>query len=348
MYPSPPSPPSPPHNSDVSGERSRYGSAVGTTRDLSSLGSQFPPPPPPQQQHRSNVVGHYLAGDYYSSSFGSDSGNCNVMAGSSIYQKDSGKNVMQSTSGFNDQMEGDSNGGGGASSSSLFRHRSSPPGFFNQQISSTDRNGFSLGGRGGGGDRRLPSRSKAEVGFPAASGQDRRSLSRIPEVVETTAVNAGVNAASGSSCMSFGMDNRRHHSWDASSSSNISFTIDQPGKRSKTTDFFTLETQFSMPQTSLEIERMKNLMNIPEDSVPCRVRAKRGCATHPRSIAERERRTRISGKLKKLQELVPNMDKQTSYADMLDLAVEHIKELQHQVEKLIKEAEKCNCGACKR
>lgn len=26
---------------------------------------------------------------------------------------------------------------------------------------------------------------------------------------------------------------------------------------------------------------------ILEDSVPCRVRAKRGCATHPRSIAER-------------------------------------------------------------
>lgn len=27
-----------------------------------------------------------------------------------------------------------------------------------------------------------------------------------------------------------------------------------------------------------------------EDSVPCRVRAKRGCATHPRSIAERVRK----------------------------------------------------------
>ena len=26
-----------------------------------------------------------------------------------------------------------------------------------------------------------------------------------------------------------------------------------------------------------------------EESVPCRVRAKRGCATHPRSIAERVR-----------------------------------------------------------
>ncbi|XP_044510230.1 transcription factor bHLH81-like isoform X2 [Mangifera indica] len=46
-----------------------------------------------------------------------------------------------------------------------------------------------------------------------------------------------------------------------------------------------------------------------EDSVPCRVRAKRGCATHPRSIAERVRRTRISDRIRKLQELVPNMDK---------------------------------------
>ncbi|RYQ93157.1 hypothetical protein Ahy_B09g099435 isoform B [Arachis hypogaea] len=77
---------------------------------------------------------------------------------------------------------------------------------------------------------------------------------------------------------------------------------------------------------------MEKLMHIPEDSVPCKIRAKRGCATHPRSIAERERRTRISGKLKKLQELVPNMDKQTSYADMLDLAVQHIKGLQTQVQ----------------
>ncbi|KAF2579024.1 hypothetical protein F2Q68_00001821 [Brassica cretica] len=83
-----------------------------------------------------------------------------------------------------------------------------------------------------------------------------------------------------------------------------------------------------MPQTSMEM----SMINIPEDSVPWKVRAKRGCATHPRSIAERERRTRISGKLKKLQELVPNMDKQTSYADMLDLAVEHIKGLQHHIE----------------
>lgn len=53
---------------------------------------------------------------------------------------------------------------------------------------------------------------------------------------------------------------------------------------------------------------MEKLFQFP-DSVPCKIRAKRGCATHPRSIAERVRRTRISERMRKLQELVPNMDK---------------------------------------
>uniref|UniRef100_A0A9I9DQV0 BHLH domain-containing protein n=1 Tax=Cucumis melo TaxID=3656 RepID=A0A9I9DQV0_CUCME len=69
-----------------------------------------------------------------------------------------------------------------------------------------------------------------------------------------------------------------------------------------------------------------------EDSVPCRVRAKRGCATHPRSIAERVRRTRISDRIRKLQEVVPNMDKQTNTADMLEEAVEYVKFLQKQIQ----------------
>jgi hypothetical protein len=56
-----------------------------------------------------------------------------------------------------------------------------------------------------------------------------------------------------------------------------------------------------------------NMDKIFEDSVPCRVRAKRGCATHPRSIAERVRRTRISDRIRRLQELVPNMDKVNSF-----------------------------------
>ncbi|OAP13482.1 hypothetical protein AXX17_AT1G05320 [Arabidopsis thaliana] len=104
-----------------------------------------------------------------------------------------------------------------------------------------------------------------------------------------------------------------------------------------------LFSQYSLPSDT-SMNYMDNFMQLPEDSVPCKIRAKRGCATHPRSIAERERRTRISGKLKKLQDLVPNMDKQTSYSDMLDLAVQHIKGLQHQLQNLKKDQENCTCG----
>ncbi|KAK9713701.1 hypothetical protein RND81_06G045700 [Saponaria officinalis] len=82
-----------------------------------------------------------------------------------------------------------------------------------------------------------------------------------------------------------------------------------------------------------------------EDSVPCRVRAKRGCATHPRSIAERVRRTRISDRIRKLQELVPNMDKQTNTADMLEEAVEYVKTLQRQIQELTEQQKKCKCKA---
>lgn len=184
---------------------------------------------------------------------------------------------------------------------------------------------------------------KSEQRFSGGSSSNYQEHNSLPRISEVHAAAAAINSAASTS-MSFGNNG---NNWDRSSSQ-ISFTIDEPGKRSKTTDFFTLETQFSMPQTSLEMARMESLMNIPEGSVPCRVRAKRGCATHPRSIAERDRRTRISGKLKKLQELVPNIDNQTSYAEMLDLAAEHIKGLQHQVESLEKGMEGCTCGACKK
>eukprot|EP00249_Psilotum_nudum_P008900 c21583_g1_i1 orf=1-1836(-) len=75
--------------------------------------------------------------------------------------------------------------------------------------------------------------------------------------------------------------------------------------------------QFSMltagsPDNQIATEHMLS------ELAPCRARAKRGCATHPRSIAERVRRTKISERMRRLQELVPNMDKQTNTADMLD------------------------------
>ncbi|XP_019157890.1 PREDICTED: transcription factor bHLH122-like isoform X2 [Ipomoea nil] len=89
------------------------------------------------------------------------------------------------------------------------------------------------------------------------------------------------------------------------------------------------------------------LSAIMQDSVPCKVRAKRGCATHPRSIAERVRRTKISERMRKLQELVPNMDKQTNTADMLDLAVDYIKDLESQVQVLSENRAKCTCSSSK-
>ncbi|XP_071915699.1 transcription factor bHLH130-like isoform X2 [Coffea arabica] len=101
-----------------------------------------------------------------------------------------------------------------------------------------------------------------------------------------------------------------------------------------------LAHHLSLPNTSDELSAIETLM---QDSVLCKLRAKRGCATHPRSIAERVRRTKISERMRKLQELVPNMDKQTNTADMLDLAVDYIKDLQKQVKTLSDNRAKCTC-----
>ncbi|GMN26444.1 hypothetical protein TIFTF001_001309 [Ficus carica] len=49
-------------------------------------------------------------------------------------------------------------------------------------------------------------------------------------------------------------------------------------------------------------------------------------------------------RMRKLQELVPNMEKQTNTADMLDLAVEYIKDLQKQVKTLSDSRAKCTCS----
>jgi len=47
----------------------------------------------------------------------------------------------------------------------------------------------------------------------------------------------------------------------------------------------------AMAGTALEMAAgMDRYMQLQQDQVPVKVRAKRGCATHPRSIAERVRR----------------------------------------------------------
>ncbi|KAL4289433.1 hypothetical protein AHAS_Ahas19G0385700 [Arachis hypogaea] len=232
-------------------------------------------------------------------------------------------------------LQQDAFAGSSSSSSSLLRQRSSPAGFLSNLADNAGGGGggggggFTItrggGGSGGGNYGSNSGRLKSQMSF---TGQD--SLSQISEVSESVVVDASTSERA------YAMD----HCWDNSNSNSSSIVFSAPpSKRSKNIDgdilncLTALDSQYSLPQTALEMATMEKLMHIPEDSVPCKIRAKRGCATHPRSIAERERRTRISGKLKKLQELVPNMDKQTSYADMLDLAVQHIKGLQTQVQK---------------
>ncbi|KAK2402866.1 basic helix-loop-helix (bHLH) DNA-binding superfamily protein [Trifolium repens] len=64
-----------------------------------------------------------------------------------------------------------------------------------------------------------------------------------------------------------------------------------------------------------------------------RVRARRGQATDPHSIAERLRRERIAERMKALQELVPSINK-TDKAAMLDEIVDYVKFLRLQVKVL--------------
>lgn len=47
---------------------------------------------------------------------------------------------------------------------------------------------------------------------------------------------------------------------------------------------YALSHHLSLPKTSAEMANMEKYI---QDAVPCKIRAKRGCATHPRSIAER-------------------------------------------------------------
>lgn len=360
MYPSPSSSSS--QRSMGPSSLTRYGSApgsllttavdsiIGTNQEFPSLGSQNVMA---GQGHHHN----YFSGD--SSSITSESTRkANPNPSPDLRgQKGLGSTGLQRSFGFNEMAVEDftaannlSGGDGSSSSSPLVRHSSLPAGFLNHLDNgfSVSRGNGNYNYQGGSNSGHGMSRLKPQLSF---TRQDSSSLSQIPEISEN--VVDGINCNNGHSqdgshsyatAASYGMD-----SWDSTNS--IVFS-GPPTKRAKNIngDFMScltgIESQFSLPQTSLEMATVERLLQIPEDSVPCKIRARRGCATHPRSIAERDRRTRISGKLKKLQELVPNMDKQTSYSDMLDLAVQHIKGLQNQVQNLNKELDSCTCG-CK-
>ncbi|XP_074578592.1 transcription factor bHLH128-like isoform X2 [Curcuma longa] len=190
-------------------------------------------------------------------------------------------------------------------------------------------------------------RQRAQWGFSRQDSLSQISELSIPEVEESDTYHDSDEAA-GNASQSYISSNFQLGSWDDTNS--ITFSAPQ-SKRIKCNNedivasLSDIHSQFNLPRTSSELSELEKYVQIQQDSVPCRVRAKRGCATHPRSIAERERRTRISKRLRKLQDLVPNMDKQTSTSDMLELAIQHIKELQSQVQNLKQEQTNCTCTA---
>uniref|UniRef100_A0A453P1D3 BHLH domain-containing protein n=1 Tax=Aegilops tauschii subsp. strangulata TaxID=200361 RepID=A0A453P1D3_AEGTS len=257
----------------------------------------------------------------------------------------------------NDLLHGQFRGGEGEmkddGADMLARHSSSPAGFFSNLMVDDGYHGSRgagvAGGSSGGEAHRHASSStkmKSQLSFTAGGQQTTAHLSRISEGASLFPSADAVRAAAHS-----GSEHPVSRSFSASGSSG-GFSIVGPWDESReiigTLDLGGYESQFSgmASSSSLELAGMDKYMQAQQqqDQVAFKVRAKRGCATHPRSIAERERRTRISDKLRKLQDLVPNMDKQTSTSDMLDLAVEHIKGLQSQLQQAMKhEQDKCTC-----
>nr|GMD59964.1 transcription factor bHLH128-like isoform X1 [Ipomoea batatas] len=326
----------------------------GATRDFSALASSHHSPLGPSR--------------YFSESAGKAAAAVSSSSKEHADNKSSAA-VLQRSYNFHELAIGNGGAaaGGSTSTSPLVRHSSSPARFLNQLATAAgDSNGFqvSMGlgscGLGVPESRRGVSRLNSQLSFTR-----QETLSQVAEENEDVVGGSSSNSMENNgqrksthsyATGSFGVgtswrdqDHNHNHdqsiafshmgSWHEDKNQPVMFSI-TPGKRAKNANgdiaggLNAMETQlqFGMPQVALEMASMDRYMQIPEDSVPCKIRAKRGCATHPRSIAERERRTRISGKLKKLQDLVPNMDKQTSYADMLDLAVQHIKCLQDKVQ----------------
>lgn len=65
----------------------------------------------------------------------------------------------------------------------------------------------------------------------------------------------------------------------------MNYLVDQSGEGGNRTPSV-LAHHLSLPTSSSELSAMDRLLHF-QDSVPLKIRAKRGCATHPRSIAER-------------------------------------------------------------
>lgn len=179
-------------------------------------------------------------------------------------------------------------------------------------------------------------------GFSSSSSSSRL-MSSISEIHET-------KAAAATMAETTGFPNNNNNLWEDDSTLMLSDTFlkgltddiieDNNKNQNKAPSTTLLSRHLSLPSTitSTTVDHNLSAMEtLMQDSVLCKLRAKRGCATHPRSIAERVkeqvffffshsitriacsskkgnlylqvRRTRISERMRKLQELVPNMEK---------------------------------------
>ncbi|CAO2207213.1 unnamed protein product [Urochloa humidicola] len=247
-------------------------------------------------------------------------------------------------------------GAGGASS--LIRQSSSPAGFLNHLNMDNGYGGMLRAGMGVGGFRNgataaamadSPSggggRLKGQLSFSSRQGSLMSQISEMGS--EELGGSSPEGGGGGGGGRGFITGYPISSGWeDTSSLMSESLSGMKRPRDSSEPGQSGLTQQFSLPKTSSEMAALEKFLQFG-DAVPCKIRAKRGCATHPRSIAERVRRTKISERIRKLQELVPNMDKQTNTSDQLDLAAEYIKDLQKQVKVLNESRANCTCSASK-
>nr|ACG29090.1 DNA binding protein [Zea mays] len=250
-------------------------------------------------------------------------------------------------------------GTGVGAASSLIRQSSSPAGFldhfgmdngYGAMLRASMGMGFQDGGAsdslagGGGGSGRLG----GQLSFSSRQGSLMSQISEMDSQEDVVGASSPDAGGGGDAAYMPGYP-MSSGGWDDSSSALLPDSLPATNKRPRDSleHGGGLAHQFSLPKTSSsEVAAIEKFLQF-QDAVPCKVRAKRGCATHPRSIAERVRRTKISERIRKLQELVPDMDKQTNTSDMLDLAVDYIKDLQKQVKALNESRASCTCPASK-
>ncbi|CAL5005393.1 unnamed protein product [Urochloa decumbens] len=206
----------------------------------------------------------------------------------------------------------------GAGASSLIRQSSSPAGFLNHLNMDNGYGGMLRAGMGVGGFRNGATAGAAAADSPSGAGRLKGQLSfssrqgsLMSQISEMGSEELGGSSPEGAGAggrgfipgypMSSGWEDTSSLMSESLSGMKRPRDSSEPGQSG-------LTQQFSLPKTSSEMAALEKFLQFG-DAVPCKIRAKRGCATHPRSIAERVRRTKISERIKKLQELVPNMDK---------------------------------------